>query len=95
MRRRAFVRPSQAMPALFAAVWLGLLTAFVPLACAADSALDLAVAQARRLVIAAGTVVLAADASQEGHWTFVNGAGEKFTAATPDASNSRMVRMVR
>jgi hypothetical protein len=72
------------MPALFAAVWLAILGVFVPSAGAAESGLDLALAQARRLVAAAGTVILAADASQEGHWTFANGKGERFTAASPD-----------
>jgi hypothetical protein len=53
-------------------------------AAAADSGLELAAEQARRLVVPAGTAVLAADASPEGHWTFVNGKGERFTAATKE-----------
>ncbi len=51
---------------------------------AAEAALDLAVTRAQRLVAPANTVVLAAAASQEGHWTFANLKGERFTAATPD-----------
>ena len=35
-------------------------------------------------MVPAGTAVLAADASPEGHWTFVNGKGERFTAATTE-----------
>jgi hypothetical protein len=51
---------------------------------AAEATLDLAIAQAQRLIVPSGTTVLAASASQEGHWTFVNLKGERFTAATPD-----------
>ena len=40
--------------------------------------------QTSRLVVPDGTVALAASASQEGHWTFVNTKGERFTAATPE-----------
>ena len=35
-------------------------------------------------MVPAGTNVLAASASAEGHWTFVNAKGERFTAATAD-----------
>ena len=51
---------------------------------AADVGLDRAIRHAERIVAAAGSVVLAASASQEGHWTFVNAKGERYTAATPD-----------
>lgn len=51
---------------------------------AAEGPLDVAIAQAQRLVVPADTTVLAASASSEGHWTFVNAKGERFTAATPD-----------
>ncbi len=50
---------------------------------AADAGLDRAIRHAERIVVTAGTVVMAASASQEGHWTFVNTKGERFTAATP------------
>jgi len=60
------------------------LLAFGRVARAADTALDLALAQAQRLVVPAGTVVMAASASPDGHWTFANGKGERFTAATAD-----------
>lgn len=70
--------------------WLAVLCAIIAMmgaaqgAHAADAALDLAMIQAQRLVLPAGTSVLAASASTEGHWTFVNAKGERFTAATPD-----------
>jgi hypothetical protein len=48
-------------------------------------ALDAAVAQLKLLIVPANATpkgaALAAAASQEGHWTFANAAGEKFTAA--------------
>lgn len=49
---------------------------------AATSGLDRAIAQAQRLALPAGTVVIAAAASQEGHWTFANVRGERFTASS-------------
>ena len=70
--------------------WLAVLCAIIAMlgavqgVRAADAALDLAMTQAQRLVVPAGTSVLAASASAEGHWTFVNAKGERFTAATPD-----------
>ncbi len=53
-------------------------------AVAAGDGLARAIEQAARMVVPDGTVVLAASASQEGHWTFVNAKGERFTVATPD-----------
>ena len=74
--------------------WLGRWVGAMPVAAvclfgsielqAADAGLDRAIRHAERIVVTAGTVVLAASASQEGHWTFVNAKGERFTAATPD-----------
>ena len=43
-----------------------------------------AIEQTARMVVPVGTLVLAASVSQEGHWTFVNVKGERFTAANPD-----------
>ncbi len=64
---------------LFAIFLLGTSSAI-----AAGDGLERAVEQAARMVVPDGTVVLAASASQEGHWTFVNAKGERFTAASPD-----------
>lgn len=47
-------------------------------------ALDRALALLRAATPAPGTVALAAEATPEGHWRFVNRAGEVFTAGTPE-----------
>jgi len=47
-------------------------------------ALDNAVAHVRSLPAKADGAILAAQATQEGHWRFVNRAGETFTAGTPE-----------
>ena len=47
-------------------------------------ALDNAVAHVRTLPAKADGAILAAQATQEGHWRFVNRAGETFTAGTPE-----------
>ena len=47
-------------------------------------ALDLAAAQLKTFAATAKGPALAATVSQEGHWTFVNARGERFTAASPD-----------
>jgi hypothetical protein len=46
--------------------------------------LEHAAAHVKALPPAGGGAVLAAQATQEGHWRFVNRAGETFTAGTPD-----------
>jgi hypothetical protein len=46
--------------------------------------LDAAAARLRTFAASSKGPVLAATVSQEGHWTFVNQRGEKFTAASPD-----------
>jgi len=51
---------------------------------ASPGALDNAVRHVRALPSEANAGVLAAEASQEGHWRFVNKAGETYTAGTPD-----------
>jgi hypothetical protein len=55
-----------------------------PAARAESDGLARAIEQTARMVVPDGTVVLAASASQEGHWTFINAKGERFTAASPD-----------
>ena len=75
----------------FVCLVAGMLAATV--ARATDAGLDMAIIQAQRLVVPAGTSVLAASASPEGHWTFVNAKGERFTAATPDEM-ARMTTVV-
>lgn len=47
-------------------------------------ALEKAVGHVKALPAKADGVALAAQATQEGHWRFVNRAGETFTAGTPD-----------
>ena len=47
-------------------------------------ALDNAAAHVKALPAMADRSALAAQATQEGHWRFVNKAGETFTAGTPD-----------
>src|SRR5262245_29970148 len=47
-------------------------------------ALDQAAAHVKALPPKGESVVLAAQATQEGHWRFVNRAGETLTAGTPD-----------
>ena len=49
----------------------------------AASGLDAAAAQVKRLPAAKGAA-LAAHVGSEGHWTFVNRAGERYTAGTPE-----------
>jgi hypothetical protein len=51
---------------------------------AGSRALDKTVAHLKKLPDRADGAVLAAEATQEGHWRFVNKAGETFTAGTPD-----------
>lgn len=46
--------------------------------------LDRAIARLAATPAQPGTVVLAAHAGPEGHWTFVNRSAERFTAGTPD-----------
>jgi hypothetical protein len=46
-------------------------------------ALDNAVAHVKALPVGGDSAALAAQATQEGHWRFVNRAGETFTAGTP------------
>jgi hypothetical protein len=46
--------------------------------------LEAAAARLKTFIAPATGTVLAATVSQEGHWTFVNALGEKFTAATTD-----------
>jgi hypothetical protein len=48
------------------------------------AALDTAAARLKAIAASSKGPVLAATVSQEGHWTFVNQRGEKFTAASPD-----------
>jgi len=50
----------------------------------ATGALDHAVAHVKALPAKADGAALAAQATQEGHWRFVNRAGETFTAGTPE-----------
>ena len=72
---------------LLRAVWLGFWLAIacsVAAVAAGDTPLDRAVDTARRLVAPAGMTVLAADASPEGHWSFVNAKAERFTASNAD-----------
>ena len=51
---------------------------------AATDDLDLVVSQIKRLELPSETSVLAATASTEGHWTFANVRGERFTCSTHD-----------
>jgi hypothetical protein len=55
------------------------------------SLLDEAAAQLKSLPPGAKGTALAAHVSQEGHWTFLNRAGERMTAASPD----EMARVLR
>ncbi len=50
----------------------------------APGAFDKVIAYVKGLPAAADTAALAAEATPEGHWRFVNRAGEIFTAGTPD-----------
>ena len=47
-------------------------------------ALDLALAQLQRLPIETATIALAAAVTAEGHWTFANREGQRFTAANTE-----------
>ncbi len=49
-----------------------------------EAALATALRHVREIKPTEGGATIAATVSQEGHWTFVNKAGERFTAATPD-----------
>ncbi len=49
-----------------------------------EPALATALRQARVMLLPEGTTALAATVAPDGHWTFVNKAGERFTAANPN-----------
>jgi hypothetical protein len=54
----------------------------------AKGSLDNAVRYVRALPARAGTLALAAQGTQEGHWRFVNRAGEMFTVGAPEEMKS-------
>jgi hypothetical protein len=70
-----------AMGLAFCAVVVGSLPVRVA---AAEPGLDLAIEQAQRMVVPSNTGLLVASTTQEGHWTFINLKGERFTAAAPE-----------
>ena len=71
----------------FLALLILLVSTAAQMAAASDE-LDRALGQMQRLVVPSTTSLLAAEAA-EGHWTFVNGRGEKLTVAT----SAEMYRM--
>jgi hypothetical protein len=89
LARLVFLAALVLAPALAAADWLGSLvgtarrvTAAAP--SASTRALDRVAAHVRALPPRPEATALAAEATPEGHWRFVNKAGETITAGTPD-----------
>jgi hypothetical protein len=77
------------LPIAIIAGWLDRIGSTPPSASQAEpdnrhSALERATAQLRAATPDAGTVALAAEATPDGHWRFVNRSGEVFTAGTPE-----------
>ena len=89
LARIAFLGALVLAPSIAAADWLGLLvgTARRVVAAAPSAstrALDRVAAHIKTLPLRTDATVLAAQATPEGHWRFVNKAGETITAGTPE-----------
>jgi hypothetical protein len=89
LARIAFLGALVLAPSIAAADWLGLLvgTARRVVAAAPSAstrALDRVAAHIKTLPLRTDATVLAAEATPEGHWRFVNKAGETITAGTPE-----------
>ena len=89
LARIAFLGALVLAPSIAAADWLGLLVGTARrLVAAAPSAstraLDRVAAHIKTLPLRTDATVLAAEATPEGHWRFVNKAGETITAGTPE-----------
>lgn len=77
------------LPGVVLAGWLDRVTTTAEkagsrVAISGSGALEKAVQHVKALPVKADGVALAAQAMQEGHWRFINRAGETFTAGTPD-----------
>jgi hypothetical protein len=83
------------LAAIFGLCVLTYLAATMPAAAQARAgSLEAAITHIAATAAATKGPVLAASVAQEGHWTFANGAGERFTAATPDELKRALTTLV-